>query len=261
MEEGQRAVHVAIRGCEQAAAARTCRERGAPSKPACSLLVSLKDDASALEVAERDKRLDVLDDEANGARLTNAGSLDALDERAETLMYLGRFVESELEQAERPEARRLREHRSALGEIESHLGGGPCCVLLAETGRGERARRAGERAPNLLAGRQRHLVALVGHTQCLLESARETLGDAQVREDERQGTLVTVQDRTLTDDFHVGASRVEIVAPYARDVELKARPLHHLQNVERRFFDRNGRTKRPACFRSTKNGLDHPLRA
>src|SRR5439155_132914 len=74
---------------------------------------------------ESDERLDVVGDEANRTRLANAGSLDALDERAEALVCVGGSVESELEQAERPEARRLREHRSALGEIESHSGGGP----------------------------------------------------------------------------------------------------------------------------------------
>ena len=84
------------------------------------------------------KRLDVVGDEANRTWLANAGSLDALDERAEALVCVGGSVESELEQAERPEARRLREHRSALGEIESHSGGGPCCLLLSETRCGER---------------------------------------------------------------------------------------------------------------------------
>ena len=78
-------------------------------------------------------------EEAHGVRIDVVAVGDhPLDERAEALVCVGGSVESELEQAERPEARRLREHRSALGEIESHSGGGPCCLLLSETRCGER---------------------------------------------------------------------------------------------------------------------------
>src|SRR5207248_33645 len=103
-----------------------------------------------------------------------------------------------------------------------------------------------------------HLLAFVRHAHRVLGSSRQTFGEAQVTENERKRALIAVRDRTLTDVLQISASRVEIVAPHARDRELKARPPHG-RSVQRRTFDRDGCMKGPARLRSTEDRLDHSL--
>ena len=133
-----------------------------PVEPLGVRRVPVEQLARRLRLAERDQRLDLVGDDARGARLGDLLGAEEVDEWAERAADLGRPADGLLQQAERRPGEVLRRAAvGASGDRERALGAVPAVIDVPADRVGERAQREQVGAHRGLAGLLRQRMALV----------------------------------------------------------------------------------------------------
>ncbi len=219
LELGERYVVVPAGGGQQTAATGSGRERRGSVEGAPSLLEPVEQSPCLVRSPEGGKRLDLVGDEADRARLADSGHEEPLTLGREQLRSLGRPAERELEYAERPEAVDPGGRHSSLpGERQCLLRVGARIPLQPQRSADERACSERIRLHRPLAGLQRELGRFLGDMRRVGPAAGEILRQRELREDHRSRALVT------PGDYIVAGAPQELGLPRDRRSRGRRRP-------------------------------------
>src|SRR5262249_7563828 len=213
LERPQRTGEIAAGGAQETAVASASGEgRGTPDSTR-TLLVTREQELCLAQPPERDQRLDVVDDEAEHARLYVAGRFRACHRPGEVFMSFGGLPDGQLEQSERLQrdppgvvrARLVRQRERPLGRLARR------CDAPEDSVEERPLSEAPAFDKRLPAHLERTLVRILHEPSRLGPVSQDGLGATQDEEQHRDRALVAPFDCLLVEPPELGSRLVRTI--------------------------------------------------